>query len=62
MKPLKIVSALLFLVIVQPIWFYLLHTCLKGVGASELQMFLFWIYVPLKFFILLVLKLAEKVE
>ena len=32
--------------IVTPIWYYLLYQILVTINASELLMFLFWIYVP----------------
>lgn len=47
MKALKIIFALIFIFMITPIWYYLLHFLLIRAGADELQMFLFWIYVPL---------------
>ena len=34
-----------------PIWYYLLYKILIAVHATELMMFLFWIYVPVNIFI-----------
>ncbi len=45
-KRLEIVFVLFGLAITMPIWYYLLYKILTMVGASELMMFLFWIYVP----------------
>jgi len=46
MKAANLVSTVLTIVVVMPIWFYLLYTLLKGVNASELTWFLFWVYIP----------------
>lgn len=43
---LKALSSILFICVTFPIWFYLLYQILKRVQASELMMFLFWVYVP----------------
>lgn len=34
------------LLIVPPIWYYLLYQILVRVEANELMMFLFWVYIP----------------
>lgn len=47
MKALSIIFGLAAIFICGPIWYYLLHFLLVRAGASELQMFLFWTYVPL---------------
>lgn len=47
MKALSIIFGLATIFICGPIWYYLLHFLLVKAGASELQMFLFWIYIPL---------------
>lgn len=39
---------ILSLLITLPIWFYLLYKILKAVNATELMMFLFWIYMPVQ--------------
>ena len=44
-----------------PIWFYLLHWLLKANGAGDLQMFLFWVYIPFTFVgLVLTIILTEK--
>ena len=30
-----------------PMWYYLIYQILKGVNASELTWFIFWMYMPL---------------
>ncbi|MFA9204930.1 MAG: hypothetical protein ACEQSH_00580 [Bacteroidia bacterium] len=45
---LTIIAGLISLISL-PIWFYLLYWMLVHSGAGELQMFLFWVYVPLTF-------------
>lgn len=42
----KIISTILFMCCTMPIWFYLQYQILRRVDASELMMFLFWVYVP----------------
>lgn len=42
-----------------PIWFYLLYKILIKVEATELMMFLFWIYLPVTFIITLIIKILE---
>ena len=55
----KIISGILTLVITMPIWFYLLYNILKLVNATELMMFLFWVYVPVQILILIIAKIGE---
>lgn len=59
MKAMKIISGLLSIFIVTPIWYYLLYQILKRVGATELMMFLFWVYLPVGIFIQILTKVAE---
>lgn len=47
MNKTKLVTALMYLLIVTPIWFYLLYKILVAVNASELMWFLYWIYLPM---------------
>lgn len=46
MKKLNFIVGLIALAICLPIWYYLLYQILVRVQATELMMFLFWIYVP----------------
>lgn len=46
----KVVSGLITLFIVMPIWYYLLYQILVRVQASELMWFLYWIYLPIGLF------------
>lgn len=47
MKGLKIITGIISVLVVMPIWYYLLYKILIAIGASELMWFLFWIYLPL---------------
>ena len=51
MKKLVIVKSLVALLITIPIWFYLLHSILVAINATDLQFFLFWVYVPFATFV-----------
>jgi hypothetical protein len=55
----KKISGILSLFVSIPIWFYLLYQILVRVGATELMMFLFWIYVPVSIFSSMLAKLVE---
>ena len=46
MKPSQIVSLLLSLFIVTPIWFYLVYTILVAIHPDRLVWFLFEVYIP----------------
>ena len=59
MNKYKIVSLILTLTISLPIYFYLFYKILKYVNASELMMFLFWIYIPVNVLIVIVSKIVE---
>lgn len=59
MNALKGIWAILSLIIVMPIWFYLIHWLLVRAGADDLQMFLFWVYVPVGIICSLFQKIIE---
>ena len=59
MKKLVIVKSLVALLITIPIWFYLLHSILVAINATDLQFFLFWVYVPFAMFVHLVKEYAN---
>ena len=42
----KFANTIIGVAIPLPIWYYLIYTMLKGIDAIELQMFLWWIYMP----------------
>ena len=46
MKAIKIIWAIVGVVVVAPIWYYLLFKILVAVHATELMWFLYWIYFP----------------
>lgn len=62
MKTSKIVLTLLWAFIVAPIWYYLLYKILVSVEATELMMFLFWVYVPVAFICAVVSKITDDAE
>lgn len=45
--------------LVLPIFLYLLHFLLVSVGAGDLQMFLFWVYVPFSLLVSFTLRVIE---
>ena len=51
MKKLEAVKNLVAFLITIPIWFYLLHSILVAINATDLQFFLFWVYVPFATFV-----------
>ena len=54
-----IVAGFLALFIHLPIWFYLVYYILTTIHASELVMFLFWIYVPVSILSSVATKIIE---
>lgn len=46
MKVARVVSAILSVIVVAPIWYYLVYKILQGINATELMWFLYWIYLP----------------
>lgn len=41
-----IIAGVATILVVMPIWYYLLYSVLVRVNASELMWFLYWVYVP----------------
>lgn len=62
MKPMKLISGLLALLVCAPIWYYLLYQILMAVGATELMWFLYWIYIPVAIFSGILNKIAAAVD
>lgn len=56
----KKISLLLGLLVVLPIWYYLLYVILVAINATNLTWFLFWVYVPVGMFVAVLSKLYEK--
>ena len=52
-------SLILSLTISFPISFYLMYKVLRFVNATELMMFLFWIYLPVTIIIHIISKIAD---
>lgn len=59
MKAMKTVGSLVAIFVYTPIWYYLLHWMLVKAGAGDLQMFLFWVYVPVGLFVSTLMKIVE---
>lgn len=55
----KVVSGILAIFVLLPIWYYLLYKILVLVNATEVMFFLFWVYLPVSLFINLIAKLTE---
>lgn len=49
MKAMKTVVAFLSLLVVTPIWFFLMFTILSAIHVDRLVWFLFWVYIPARF-------------
>lgn len=58
----KRIVGLVGLLIVAPIWYYLIYKILHAIQATELMWFLFWIYVPAALLVQIVAKIAESSE
>jgi len=56
---LKIVRAIIILFVTMPIWFYLLYSILTKIEASDLQLFLFWVYIPFSCFIFIINRIIK---
>jgi hypothetical protein len=54
MKKFSHLTTFLRVFVVLPIWFYLVWWLLERNNAGELQMFLFWVYVPLNIIVVIV--------
>ena len=54
-----IIAGILTLFVHLPIWFYLMYYILTTIQASELVMFLFWIYVPVSILTTIATKIIE---
>jgi len=60
MKKETTISLVLGLFVQLPIWFYLVWWLLTHIGAGDLQMFLFWVYVPVSFMIRILATIASR--
>jgi hypothetical protein len=56
----KNIANALGLLVTLPIWYYLMYQILIRVNATELMMFLFWVYVPVGIAVQVVTKLYEQ--
>ena len=55
----KIITSLISLGVTLPIWYYLLYQILVRVQATELMMFLFWIYLPVSLLTHILIKIED---
>jgi hypothetical protein len=55
----KTIGTVLAVCVTMPIWYYLLYSILRLVGATELMWFLFWVYMPVHLLMQVLAKLAE---
>ncbi len=46
----KVISGVISICITLPIWLYLFYKVLIFIQATELMMFLFWVYIPTSVF------------
>jgi hypothetical protein len=53
------IAGVITLLMVIPIWYYLLYQILVRVNATELMFFLFWVYAPAHMLVGIVSKLTE---
>lgn len=56
----KAVGGLIALLVVLPIWYFLLYRILDAVHANELMWFLYWVYVPAGLLVQGLIKVAER--
>ena len=49
MKKIRLVLWLLALLIIGPMWYYLMYKILQMINATELMWFVYWVYAPLAF-------------
>lgn len=62
MKAMKVIVGLISIFIVMPIWYYLLHYMLVKSEAGDLQMFLFWVYIPFAILAGIITKIIDSIE
>lgn len=60
MNKARIISGVLTVCLVMPIWYYLLYKILVAVNASELMWFLYWIFVPVGLVTSILSRVVEK--
>lgn len=54
------IAGFLSLLVVLPIWFYLMFSVLKMVGATDIMWLLYWVYVPVVSLSNVLIKLAAR--
>jgi hypothetical protein len=61
-KSLNVVTGIVSVCCVAPLWYYLLYWLLKHTGAGELQWFLYWLYLPLAFLVAILKVVLDRGE
>lgn len=59
MKAMKAISNVVSVLVVIPIWYYLVYQILLRVQASELMFFLYWVYLPVGILTQILSRIAE---
>ncbi len=59
MKKSKVISMILGVLIITPIWFYLLYYILSQLEPDRLVWFLYWAYVPTSLIVNILIKVSE---
>jgi hypothetical protein len=59
-NPTRTIAATLSSLITLPIWIYLMWWMLTASGAGDLQMFLFWVYVPVTLLVRILFEVTGK--
>lgn len=58
-KAAKWIIGILSIVVVAPIWYYLLYKILVAIQATELMWFLYWLYLPAALLSATIAKIVE---
>lgn len=59
MKAAKAIVAVLSVVVIAPIWYYLLYRVLESVQATPVMWLLYWVYLPVALLCGIINKLLE---
>lgn len=58
----KIISGILAVFVILPIWYYLLYKILIAINATELMWFLYWVYLPVGLLVSILQKMNEGLD
>lgn len=59
MKAIRVITGILSVFVVMPIWYYLLYQILVRVNATELMFFLYWVYLPVALTTSILIRIVE---